>query len=147
MEITSLGKKISKEIKGSLVFPICGIVLMSFSFSPAMSFGEEEIHYTFGKAVKAAVDQITLSEADYEGEEEIEREVIYMISAETVFENFKSLDEIAADEEVEVFYKEENGQKKAVTVAKMDTYEWDEEEGLDLEAGETQQQLLENKIP
>ncbi len=167
-----------RRIKGRIVLSALGTVLMSFLSFPVMSFGEtegsakqtedrdaepmvaaqqDEVNYTFGMTVKVAADQITLSELDYEGEKEIEHEVTYMVSDETVFENFNSMDEIASDEEVEVFYSLKNGQKMAVAIAKMDIYEWDDEEiegsaeqegeDLDIEAVEIEQELLGNKIP
>lgn len=80
---------------------------------------DEEVYegdYTYGIIVSAANEQIVLSEYDEETEQE--HEVNYLITTETEFYNFEKIDELAQDEEVEVFFFEENDLRYAIYIAK-----------------------------
>lgn len=80
---------------------------------------DEEVYegdYTYGIIVSASNEEIVLSEYDEETENEVERH--YLITTETEFYNFEKVDELAQDDEVEVFYFEENDLRYAIYIAK-----------------------------
>ncbi len=113
-------------------------VILCFLLGPvtfATAQNEEEINYSYGIVVSHSPEQLVVLEYDYDSDEEIE--VSYEINAETAVENVESLDKLQKDDGVEVYYREKDGKKIAVSIEKElitdDTVDFSEElieEGL-----------------
>lgn len=72
--------------------------------------------FAFGTVVSASENSITILEYDFDSE--TEKEATYAVKAETQFENAVSLKDILANDEVEINYKEQDGNKVATFISK-----------------------------
>lgn len=77
---------------------------------------EDEINYSYGVVVSQSPNQIVLLEYDYDRDEEVQ--VTYEVNAETKVENVESLDKLQKDDNIEIYYKEMDGRKIAVSIEK-----------------------------
>lgn len=75
-----------------------------------------ETSFSYGVVKIAAVDQITVTEYDFDKEEDVE--VVYAINAETKFVNFGSIAELKEADEVDIEYRLEGDKRIAVSVSK-----------------------------
>lgn len=75
-----------------------------------------ETSFSYGVVKIAAVDQITVTEYDFDKEEDVE--VVYAINAETKFVNFSSIAELKEADEVDIEYRLEGDKRIAVSVSK-----------------------------
>ena len=78
---------------------------------------DENVLYTFGNVVSATSTGIVLKEYDFENDQQIEN--TYEVTGETIIENFDSLDQLAAEEELEVMFKMDGDKKVALMVSKV----------------------------
>jgi hypothetical protein len=76
----------------------------------------EDINYSYGVVVSATANQIVLLEYDYDRDEEVQ--VVYTVDKSTELNNIGSMDQLKKDDNVEVYYKEANGQKMATSLEK-----------------------------
>lgn len=95
----------------------------------------DDEEFAFGTVVSVAAESITILEYNFDTEEEVQ--VTYDVNASTAYENVKALNEIAANDEVEINYKEVNGKKTATFISKDVPIEDDEykDDGLDENQG------------
>ncbi len=75
-----------------------------------------ETSFSYGVVKIAAVDQITVTEYDFDKEEDVE--VVYAINAETKFVNFSSIAELKEADEVDIEYRLEGDKRIAVSVSR-----------------------------
>ena len=102
--------------KRTTVIGVVALMMVCFN-SPAMTQeAGEGIQYSFGVVVKVSAKQIVLREYDYEKDQEIE--ITYMINPETGLNGVASIDEIKANDNVEIYFQEREGQKIAEVIAK-----------------------------
>ena len=76
----------------------------------------DEMSYSYGSVVSTAADKIVLSEYDYESDQDVE--VSYQVAAETTVENVKAITDLVKGDNVEIFFKEVDGAKKAQVITK-----------------------------
>jgi hypothetical protein len=67
--------------------------------------------YSYGTVLKVSDASITLQEYDYDSD--VEKEITYQINAETKLEGLKAVSELVAEDVVEIYYLEQNGQRTA----------------------------------
>jgi hypothetical protein len=67
--------------------------------------------YSYGTVLKVSDASITLQEYDYDSD--VEKEITYQINAETKLEGLKAVTELVAEDVVEIYYLEQNGQRTA----------------------------------
>lgn len=114
---------------------------------------EDILNYSFGTVVSAAPGLIVINEFTFEGDEEIEQQMDYVINAETVLDNMESIDAVVPNDEIEIYYVEENGAKVARWVMKVDADEdfdvFNEEtlQGIDEAAEDAGVSDTENEMP
>ncbi len=128
-----------KRSSGVMLGSVCLITVLWFSpaiaADPAPTNAEtknvdtanvgEDVNFSFGKVVKASDNELVVREPNWESETEEETEVSYVIDSSTTLENMKSISEVQAQDDVEIYFKDEGGKKKAVSVSK---YSPDDEE-------------------
>jgi len=85
------------------------------------------LEITFGIVVEASATQIVILEYDYE--EDLEKEVAYLIDPETQYEEVESYQELEPGDPVEIMYSYQGDKKVAETIKKEVLSE--EDEGLD----------------
>lgn len=106
----------------------------------ALAYDPDALDYSFGTVKAVSPMEVTLEEYDFEGDLEQTLDVMYVINAETEFDNFEKIDELKVDEDVEVYFVEENGAKIAVSLAK--------DEGFDLDAGDYgDEDMMDEEMP
>ena len=98
--------------------------------------------FAFGTVVSAAENSITILEYDFDSE--TEKEATYTTNAETQFENAASLKDILANDEVEINYQEQDGNKVATFISKDLPIEEGDDAYLDDLGGEEDQGGAEN---
>lgn len=99
----------------------------------AFAYDPDALDYSFGTVKSISATAITLEEYDFEGDLEKTIDVSYVINAETEFDNFEKIDELKVDEDVEVYFVEENGQKVAISLAKDEGLEDLGDEAYDMD--------------
>ena len=77
-----------------------------------------DINYSYGIVTSVSPEEITLLEYDYDRDEEVQ--VTYKIDAQTELNNIGSVDKIAQNDEVEIYYVENGGIKLAQSIEKED---------------------------
>ncbi|MDD5217064.1 MAG: hypothetical protein PHN49_12550 [Candidatus Omnitrophica bacterium] len=76
---------------------------------------EQDMDYAYGIAKTVASDSVTISEYNYmTGEDE---DVVYVVNPETKLENIKSLQEIAAGDDVDIGFVTKDAKKIALSIA------------------------------
>jgi len=106
------------KMKKYFFVSVCTLVFVFLGFVPlfAQYEAEDEINYSYGVVVSSSPNQIVLLEYDYDRDEEVQ--VTYEINVDTKVENVESLDNLQKDDNVEIYYKEAEGKKIAVSVEK-----------------------------
>jgi len=111
--------------KRTFVLALCLLSFGVMAVVPAMAQeAEEQWEFTFGKVVSVSNDQITISEYNLESEQEVE--VTYGVSATTEFINIEGLSGLKPGDDVEIEFKEVDGQKIAMALAKDEEVMMDE---------------------
>ena len=98
------------------------IFLMVGAVAPVQSATEEgesilsqvdlsQFIYSYGTVLKVSDSQITLQEYDYDSD--VEKEITYQINAETKCEGLTVVTELVAEDVVEMYYLEQDGQRVA----------------------------------
>ena len=82
------------------------------------AYDPDALDYSFGTVKVVSPTAITLEEYDFEGDLEKTIQVMYVLNEKTEFDNFKAINELKVDEDVEVYFVEEAGKKVAVSLAK-----------------------------
>jgi hypothetical protein len=134
-----------------VITAVAALSLMLIGIKPSFSqnvSAEDEVQYALGDLILKSATEISLSEINYETEEEMQ--ATYLIDSETLWDNIRSIDDIKEGDEIEVFYREVEGKKKAMVIAKSEVddedfiSESDEslEEGNDEEAAQPAQILM-----
>ena len=113
---------------------------------------DDGVNYSYGSIVRVSAAEMELLEYDYnyETDEEVEINVVYAIDSATAYENIKSWEELKEKDDVEVYYKEQDGKKMAVTIIKEMPYEDEGLEGDDLgtdEGANLEGAPVENALP
>lgn len=80
--------------------------------------------YSYGTVVKATLESVVLQEYDYDSD--VEKEVTYLVDPQIKLEGVKAVTDLAAEDVIEVYYKEQDGKK----VAKIIRREVIEEENV-----------------
>ena len=83
----------------------------------------DEMKYSFGTVVKVGEGEIVVQEYDYSKDEEVE--MTYAVTSETQYDNIGSLKEFAKDDNIEIYYKEAEGEKIATILIKENPMEED----------------------
>ena len=107
-----------------LILLVSGILMFSYN-----AFSQEEPldeQFTFGNVVSASSEKLVLKE--YNFDEDKEEEITYSIDAKTQYENASSFSDLAADDEVEVYFKEEKEERTATLITKYELSEEDMED-------------------
>ena len=96
---------------------------------------DEMLEFTFGTLVRVSNEEITILEYNFEQEKEMEQ--IYAVTPATEFINVQSLSALKIGEEIEIEFKEKDGQKVAMAIAKDEEIPMDElEEAAEGDAAE-----------
>jgi hypothetical protein len=119
------------------IFLISGVFVIS-NYGVAEEVEVEVVgEYSFGRVIAVTESQIIVKEYDYSSEEDVE--VVYIITSETVLINVETYVELLIGDDVEIDYKDSNGQKIAMVIAKEllenteDTNEYEEDNWEDNE--------------
>jgi len=99
---------------------------------------DDMLEFTFGTLVRVSNDQITILEYNFDQEKETEQS--YGVSSTTEFVNIENLAALKIGEEIEIEFKEKDGKKVAMAIAK------DEETPLD-DIGESNDDSTEEEMP
>ncbi len=94
-----------------------------------VAFGQEEANndlYAFGSAVTISPEAIVLSEYDYDSDAEVQ--VTYAVTPETKFEEMASIQDVKANDYLEIEYTEAEGKRTATLVAKDNSFMEDSED-------------------
>ena len=110
------------------------IISLCVGISLAMAQDNEEedildgdLEYTYGSVVSVTPAEIVINEYNYESDQEVQ--VSYVVNGETKFNKINSAQELAKDDNVDVYYKVIGEQKVAQLITKDDTlYETQAEE-------------------
>lgn len=84
-------------------------VLMVGAVSLSLAQEEADLEFTYGTVVSISGDQVVISVYDYEMD--AEAEVTYQVDDQTVYDGIASLAEVAAGDEVDIEYVEQDGVK------------------------------------
>jgi hypothetical protein len=96
--------------------------------SVAVTDADETLEYTYGSVVSASPAEIVINEYNYETDEEVN--MTYGVNAETKFNNIASPQDLAKDDNVDIYYKVAGDKKIAKMITKDDTV-YDAEEGTE----------------
>ena len=99
-----------------LVLGVMAAVVFPFANNLAAQQEAEEMKYSFGTVVKVSESEVTVLEYDYSKDQEVE--VAYTVNADTQLDNLGSLQELAKDDNIEVYFKEVDGKKVASMLIK-----------------------------
>ena len=91
---------------------------------------DETLEYTYGSVVSVSPTVVVISEYNYESDQEVQ--MSYGVNAETKFNNISSLQELAKDDNVDIYYKVLGDQKVAKMITKDETV-YDNEENANAE--------------
>lgn len=100
-----------------IMLALAAAVVLSMGHK-AFAYDPDALDYSFGTIKSVSPTAITLEEYDFEGDLEKTVQVTYDVNDKTEFDNFQKIDELKVDEDVEVYFVEENGKKVAVSLAK-----------------------------
>ncbi|HLF18364.1 MAG TPA: DUF5666 domain-containing protein [Candidatus Omnitrophota bacterium] len=118
--------------KRMFVLALCSLSFGVMAISPVMAQEvEEQWEFTFGKVASVSNDQITISEYNLESEQEAD--VTYAVNATTEFVNIEGLSALKPGDDIEIEFKEEEGQKVAMAVAKDEEVMMEENMGEAME--------------
>lgn len=106
---------VTNEIPAPAAEPAAGDLDESDQAVDETGLADEE-DFAFGTVVSLTENSITILEYDFDSE--TEKEATYATNAETQFENAASLKDIFANDEVEINYKEQDGNKVAIFISK-----------------------------
>src|SRR5262245_11236192 len=98
---------------------LCAILMFSSAplcFAQEMETMDEMLEFTFGTLVRVSNDEITILEYNFEQEKEMEQS--YAVTPATEFINVENLAALKIGEEIEIEFKEKDGQKVAMAIAK-----------------------------
>ena len=114
-------------------------IFLSVQFSTAQDNPggdiDDTLEYTYGSVVSVSPAQVIISEYNYESDEEVQ--VPYGLNAETKFNNLSGVQDLAKDDNVDIYYKINGDQKIASMITKDETvYEDDSEEAGENEVNE-----------
>jgi len=115
----------------------------------------EEMKYSFGTVVNVSDQEVVIREYDYSKDAEVE--VSYTVTPETQFDNIATAAELAADDNVEVYFKEMDGKNVASILIKevISEQDWEEmeeplgnivNENYDLPAGDDMMEGLDSNM-
>ena len=90
----------------------------------------EGAEFSYGTVQSTSVDQIVVSEYDYDTDQEVD--VTYKVTPDTAFENVASLSEVTVGDSVDIDYVAENGEKSAVAITVEKPFGEDEDTAIDL---------------
>ncbi len=76
----------------------------------------DEMNYSYGKVLNITPEQIIITEYDYEKDKEVE--ITYKIDQTLVLQNITSLNDLAKGDEVEIYFEEKEGKKKAIIISR-----------------------------
>lgn len=102
---------------------------------------EEDVQYALGDLVMKGENSLTLSEINYETEEETQE--TYVMDVDTQWDNIESINDLKEGDEVEVFYRVVDQKRMAMVVAKSEVEDEEvvvEEESVE---GLTEQEVIE----
>jgi len=103
-------------------------------FAQEMETMDEMLEFTFGTLVRVSNEEITILEYNFEQEKEAEQ--TYVISSTTEFINVENLAALKIGEEIEIEFKEKDGQRVAMAIAKDEEIPVEDVEELTDEAAE-----------
>jgi len=86
---------------------------------------DEALEYTYGSVVAVSPTQITISEYNYETDEEVQTS--YAVDAETKVTNAASVQDLVKDDNVDVYYKVTTGDQKIAKMITKDDTAYDNE--------------------
>ena len=95
------------------------IAMMGFLRGDVFCASSEEFNemdYSYGKVQSASAQEIIIAEYDYEKDQEIN--VTYKIDSAVELQNINSLSDLAAGDEVEIYYDDKNGGKTARIISR-----------------------------
>ena len=92
---------------------------------------DDTLEYTYGSVVSVSPAQVIINEYNYESDEEVK--VPYVLDAQTKFSNLAGVQDLAKDDNVDIYYKVTGDQRVASMVTKDETV-YENEENAD--AGE-----------
>lgn len=109
-------------------------------FAQEMETLDEMLEFTFGTLVRVSNEEITILEYNFEQEKETEQN--YAITPATEYINVESLSALKIGEEIEIEFKEKDGQKVAMAIAKDEELPVDDVEEMTDETAEDQAEEL-----
>lgn len=98
-----------KKVLG-MMFVICFMIICSFLTAQEQNITE----YAFGTVNSISPNQVIISEYDYDNE--VEKNGIYVITAETEYENASSHKDISEGDDLEIEYILKDGKNTAVLI-------------------------------
>ena len=95
-----------------------GVAVIFLMVNAPVIFAEEEppTEFTYGAVTSISGDQISLSEYDYEKDEEFKAD--YTIDPSIELQNILSLDQLSTGDEVEIYYDNKDGKKIAKIISR-----------------------------
>lgn len=106
--------KLMKRISFLVLSVILSVVTLFF-VDIAKAEDVDVNNYSYGTVKNISQDQITVTEYDYDTDEEIDE--TYAINSKTAFQNVTAIGEIAVGDNVDIVYVTENGVKIAQSIA------------------------------
>ena len=92
---------------------------------------DEDLEYTYGSVISTSPTEIVVSEYNYETDEEVQ--MTYAVNPETKFSNVNSPQDLAKDDNVDIYYKvAPDGKKFATMITKDETVYESESNGEDV---------------
>ena len=144
-------------LKSNLIVA-CAIMAAMMGFfvgKPSCARAEDfdEMNYSYGKIFDIKPQEITITEYDYEKDQEIN--VAYAVAPAMELQNISSFNDLAVGEEVEIYYSEKDGKKTATIISRPQVEDGPvendndesvtEPDNLPANKEEIQTNLLENK--
>jgi hypothetical protein len=145
-------KTLTKEEKMKKFLLTAGCVFSALSLSLAgYSIAQQDgdtAGFAYGSVISVSAKSIVISQYDYDAEKEVP--ATYVINRETIFENVKSHNEIAVNDDVYIEYREDLGQKVAVEIEKEPPVDSpsdddDEDNGQDEHEGEGREHMMDTE--
>ena len=91
---------------------------------------DEALEYTYGSVVSATPQTVVIKEYNYESDEDVQAS--YVINTETKFNNMVGVQDLAQDDNVDIYYKVVGNQKEAKMITKDETaYESEEADTME----------------
>jgi len=93
--------------------------------------GTEDVYeFTFGKITKIGNNQVTIMEYNFEAEKEAE--ATYEVTSSTEMMNVDALSSLHTGDEIEIEFKDENGKRTAMSLAKDEGESMDDMDAQDM---------------